>query len=187
MNSPVGFSDPTGHMQYEDSYSSHGVKCKQGDTSCNWIGSDNNKDKEKGSGNETDVCVKCHVIKTSTPTPTSTPTLSATFTPCPSGPSNCNATQTQAAAATATPTPSGCIRNLSGDCVYPTFTPFAQEAVNGAQTAVAVGVNTCGGPANVPCGEIIQRAGQAAPLFRVPVININPDIINFITTLLGGL
>jgi hypothetical protein len=36
-NNPIRYNDPTGHKFEEDTYSTHGEKCKPGDTSCWWI------------------------------------------------------------------------------------------------------------------------------------------------------
>jgi hypothetical protein len=47
INNSLRYTDPTGHMQYEDSYIEHDGKCDLGDTSCNWVGKSRNKDKDK--------------------------------------------------------------------------------------------------------------------------------------------
>ena len=55
LNNPLRYSDPTGHMQYEDPYESSNGTCKPGDTSCNWVGrpkgkSGGKKNKNNGGG-----------------------------------------------------------------------------------------------------------------------------------------
>ncbi|MEP7134617.1 MAG: RHS repeat-associated core domain-containing protein [Chloroflexota bacterium] len=53
LGNPLKYTDPTGHMQAEDGYTSNNGKCSKGDTSCNWIGKSKDKtkkDKNKDGG-----------------------------------------------------------------------------------------------------------------------------------------
>ena len=51
-NNPLRYTDPTGHMQYEDSYLTTGEVCGPGDTSCNWLGNGNNSNNNDDDENE---------------------------------------------------------------------------------------------------------------------------------------
>ena len=45
-NNPMRYTDPTGHMQYEDSYAKKDGKCSASDPSCNWVGKSKDKTKK---------------------------------------------------------------------------------------------------------------------------------------------
>ncbi len=91
-NNPLRYTDPTGHMQYENSYTSNNGKCGKGDTSCNWVGKTSKKPKPKPTSTPTrNPGPFIGPGPTATPTPTVTPgsviqqgpTATATFAPPP--------------------------------------------------------------------------------------------------------
>jgi RHS repeat-associated protein len=49
-NNPLRYTDPSGHAQYEDPYTSSTGICKAGDTSCNWVGTKLTKPKPSAGG-----------------------------------------------------------------------------------------------------------------------------------------
>ena len=84
-NNPLRYTDPTGHMQAEDRYTSNNGTCNVDDKSCNWVGKSENKPKKhKNDGRTvTSTSTPCSVVfeACSHPTSTSTPFPTSTSTP----------------------------------------------------------------------------------------------------------
>jgi RHS repeat-associated protein len=158
-NNPVRYTDPSGHMQIDDSKITRTGVCKSGDTSCNKLGNYPGKDpgytRDSHDRKDRKGCSSCHNIPGMDPTPTipATPTAS-----CSGGPTTGCATATAFAATAQSPC-------FNGTCATPTPTPTQSRPTSQSDTwDVAKGEVFPNGSTTIGLPSLVIPPGDAALL-----------------------